>query len=490
VSIRGIAKSTGIYSVAVFAGRMSSFVLLPVYTRYLTPRDYGVLELLELTMYVFGTMVGMRLGEALLYHYSHAKDERGRQSVLGTAFLGAAALGTLLGALGILLSPWLSALVFRSADYVDFFRLMFLAFVLSLPQEVALSYMRARDRAGHYAAASLAKLAISAAANLTFLVGLGWGITGMLWGGLVSAAAQTVILAAYCLRDGLAWDGSLWRPMIRYGAPLGAGGLGFLVIHYGDRFYLQRHMTLDEIGIYSLAYKIGMLITYLQTPFDIYWRAQMFSLVRGPGGEKIYVRVCTYLTAGLCWVLLFLAVLSEPVLRVMAGRSFGDAAPYIPWVAAAYVLRTIGSHFRCAFLLEGRTHREAAVVWAGALVCLAAYSLLIPRYTLWGAVAATLLAFVVMFVMGLVQAQKVRHFPFEFGRMGYCGAVAAGLWAAFAQIRPEGPWPQALAGLGFVLSYPALLLAGGFFAADEKEALRRLMRSGFRLFRQPAPVAR
>ena len=55
-----ILKHAGIYSVAVIASRMASVLLLPVYTRYLKPSDYGVLELLEMTSFLFSTLIGLR----------------------------------------------------------------------------------------------------------------------------------------------------------------------------------------------------------------------------------------------------------------------------------------------------------------------------------------------------------------------------------------------------------------------------------------------
>ena len=67
---QNLLKSTGLYSIAVFAGRMASFILLPIYTRYLSPADYGVMELLDLTGSVLTILIGMRFGQSLFYFCS------------------------------------------------------------------------------------------------------------------------------------------------------------------------------------------------------------------------------------------------------------------------------------------------------------------------------------------------------------------------------------------------------------------------------------
>ena len=82
--VKEIVRGTSIYSIAILASRATAFVLLPVYTRYLTPEDYGVLELLELTSFVFSGVIGLKIGESLFYHYS-ATDSPEQKSYLRRA---------------------------------------------------------------------------------------------------------------------------------------------------------------------------------------------------------------------------------------------------------------------------------------------------------------------------------------------------------------------------------------------------------------------
>ena len=67
--------------------------LLPIYTRYLSPADYGVLELLDLTSFVLGSLLGGRLGDALCFFYAEAATPESRDTVVTTAFLSALVMG-------------------------------------------------------------------------------------------------------------------------------------------------------------------------------------------------------------------------------------------------------------------------------------------------------------------------------------------------------------------------------------------------------------
>ncbi len=471
-----IIKTAGIYSIAVAAGRMASFLLLPVYTRYLSPADYGVLELLELTSFIFSALIGMRIGDALFYYYAKANTPELKQQAVCTVFLGAGLLGAVGGTVGVALSPVLSKMVFGSEIYAAYFRMVFLTFSFSLSVEAGFCYLRALDRPVSYVGASIARLVVGIVLNVTLLMS-GLGIYAVLWSSLLTTAAMAVYLGGSAL-SGVRLQERFSRPLlfqfVRYSAPLGISGLSMFVINYGDRFFLQKFATLEEIGIYSLAYKLGMLITYIQTPFDVYWRSQMFSLVRKPNGDILFVRVATYLALGLAFVVLLFSLFTGPVLQWMVPSTFWGAAQYVPWIAAAYVIRTVGAHFRCVFLLEGQTSKEVQVTAVGTLTCLAGYSILIPRYRVWGAVASTVAGFAAMFAVGLWQAQKVRRYAYEYGRLAAVGVTTTALIVLFVFAKPQNPFLQI--GLGMVLAgvYPLVLLWLGFADDEERNLLGKL----------------
>ncbi len=468
--VKEIVRGTSIYSIAILASRATAFVLLPVYTRYLTPEDYGVLELLELTSFVFSGVIGLKIGESLFYHYSATDSPEQKRRTICTIYLGGALLGALGAAIGWFAAPWLSRLVLGSHDYIRHYHLVFVAFAGSLPVEVGLCYLRSLNRPAAYTSYTLARLGVAVTLNLILLIPFRMGVFAMLWSSLVTSLLMAALMARLTLANArIRTDFSfpLLGRFIRYSAPLGVSGLGMLVLNSADRFFLRRFASLSEVGLYALAYRCGVLITHLQMPFGIYWRAQMYSIVRRPEGEKIYTRVATYLMLGLSFLVLSFAFFGDPTLRILVPASYWPAGKLIPWIALAFSLRTLGGHFRCAFLLEARTVSELGVTSLGATVGLATYITLIPRFGIWGAVAGTMAAFGTMLAAGLWQAQRVRYFRFEFRRFGKLTLTALALAIAFSLVRTANPWVDILLGCAFVMAYPALLLLLRFFDGDE-----------------------
>jgi len=470
-----IVKSSAIYSIGLFAPTLASLILLPVYTRYLSPADYAVMDLLDTTRNLFSLLVGGRFAEALFYFYAGAQDEAERKRTVGTAMAGAALVGIAGALVGCLLSPWLSRLVFQTPRWTPYFYLCFVAFGLSLPMEMGFAWLRARDVPVQYVAASLARLGLNLVLTVAFLVVLHKGIAGVLWSGTVTNALVMLLVSVPCvLKTSLCFVPALFWKQFKFSVLLGASGVALLVIHSGDRYFLQRNVPLAQVGIYSIAYKIGMLISLVQAAFGQYWTGQMYFLIRGEGALRRFARINTYYMLVLVYSAVGVSVFAAPVVLTFTTSRFWSAIPYVPWIAAAYVLRSQGDYLRMAFYLDGKPASDTRLNWIAATFCLAAYATLIPRFTLWGAVAATALTFVVVTVLSWRWVRKLRPYWLEYARLSKLLAVGCLVAAAGILVRPPA-LPLAWAfGLVCALAFPALLYGTGFLEADEKDFLAAL----------------
>jgi O-antigen/teichoic acid export membrane protein len=473
VTYLSILRDSGIYSIAVVASRLVALVMAPVYTRYLTPADYGIMELLDLGLSLAAMLVGIRLGQSLFYYYFHAPTQQLRDRHLSTALISSILLGSAAGLLAFLSSGAASALIFGTPQYSGYARLAAVSLAFSFPSQIGLLCARALNRPVVYVAASLCQMAIALFFNVVLLVFFGLGVKAMLWGQIVSSGMVAVYMCWYVLWPiKTSFDFGILLQQFRYSFPLTLSSLGDFILHFGDRYFLRKAVSLSQIGIYSLAYKIGMLIPLAHLPFALYWGSQVVPIVRGPDGEKIYVRVCTYLTLGLTLVAVLLALFSRPLLAVLVTPAFRSAAVWVPWLVLAYVVRAVGAHIRSVFVVEARTGLEARVTWIGAAVCLAAYAALIPTFQVWGAVFATLLGFVVILFFSVWQAQSVRKFAFEFGRIARITAYGIATGVFFELVRPQRMWLEVLVGVAFAVAFLTTVWVSGLLAESEKRALR------------------
>jgi O-antigen/teichoic acid export membrane protein len=472
-----LAKTSN-YSIAMLASRAAAFILLPVYTHYLRPSDYGVLELLDLLASITGLLVGVNLGQGLFYFYFSAETDAARARWISAALFGAILLGSVAGLAGILLAAPISNFIFGNATYSSYVTLSLLALSVSVTSEVGYCFMRTLERVSHYVTTSLVTLGLSIILNVILLVGFQLGVKGIQISALVTGVGLAAYMIIYISRHiPISLDPVYLVRMIRYSMPLAIGGLGALVIHYGDRMFLRHRISLSELGIYSLGYKIGMLVAFCHAPFIMHWNSQVSALVRGPDAGRIFARASRYLAAALISVVVLLSVFVKPLLDIMVAPAFRMAYVLVPWIAFAYLLRSFGAHMQSVFIIEGRPQLEARANILGAICCVTGYALLIPPFKTRGAVAATIAGFLVVLIYSYYEAWRLRRFTLEFGRIGRMLLFGTTAIVAFYGISPVGFVNEV--GLASVCTavYGSLLFYCAGFDAEERESAQTLILS-------------
>lgn len=480
---RNIIRSSAIYSIAVIAPLAVSVMMLPVYTRYLSPSDYGVIEVLQTTGSLFGMFLGARFADALLYYYAQVQGIEEQHRVASTAMLGAVGLAILVGTLAWFIAPFVSQLVFQTQRWSSGVWLILLAFALSLPAEVGLAWLRARNRSTAFVVVSLGRLFLSIVVAIVLVAIRRLGVQGVLLTGVVTATPAAVGMAAWCLAvASYAFDVSLFRKLVGFALPLGATGLALFIIHSGDRFFLLRYVPLSDVGLYALAYKMGMMISLVQAAFSSYWFANVYHVASGEDGMLRFARVNTYQLLVLAYGAMLITVFSAPAIHLFATPRYFACLVYVPWITAAYVIRAEADFCRSVFFLEGKVGLDARLNWIAAIFCLAAYAVLIPVWKLWGAIAATALTFLLLLCLSWQQGMKLRPHTPETGRLVRIGSAALLLATLAIWLKPAAMWAQWSIGILAAFSFPALLALFGFFRPEEKDYAMHLYRRIAELF--------
>src|SRR5579863_7851577 len=145
---RSFASHAATYAIGNIARRFVGFVMLPIYTRFLTPADYGVIGLLTFALALLEPLLGARLGWAVPRFYFDAKDHRGRREVIWGALLitGSASAVSVIAL--VLLRNFASNILFGNGKYALALGL-FAITLLSQPIEtMGMTYLRLRERSG------------------------------------------------------------------------------------------------------------------------------------------------------------------------------------------------------------------------------------------------------------------------------------------------------------------------------------------------------
>jgi O-antigen/teichoic acid export membrane protein len=481
--IADVFKKTGkhslVYGAGSIAGRAVGFVMIPFYTHFLRPADYGVLELLDLTTFFLGTIVGLGLTSAIVRFFYDYQDEDERHEVVSTALLFGIVL---LGVVYLLLCPLsrtFSDSLFGTAEYGFYFRIVFASLCFDTVAELALAHVRARQLSVRATVFTLARLVMSLTFNVYFIAGLRLGVLGVLYSGLISSCTIAVVLTSTTLREvGSRFSRAKLAAMVRYGFPLIPMSLGMFVLNFSDRFFLQRFANLSEVGIYSLGYKLGMANGVLITsPFLLFWGPYALEIIQRPDGRELVARMQVYFTCVLLACTLAIAMIGDPLVRVLSPPEYHRAASVIPIVGLAYLFLGLSYFFRIGLSYTKRTKYMGFAVGGVALLNLPLNFMLIPRFYAMGAAWATLLSFAALALALFLTSQSVYAIPYEYRRMIKLLAAGAIVFAVSKLLPVASLIPALLVNGTCLLTLPLLLHGLRFFDNEELDHARAFART-------------
>lgn len=426
--IRALGKHTVIYGVGIVASKATGFIMLPVYTRYLDPHEYGVLELLGTTIEIIAMIAAVGLISTVFKFYSQYDDPREKQEVISTVIVMMVGIAAVTALIGIWMSPRLAQLVFARSDYAGYFRILFAVYFFQSGMAVIpLMYIRAVQDSMRFVGISLCKLAVQVALNVYFIVFLDWGVRGALCSALVAEAGVGCYLLYYTVRRiGWRFSMSKCRTMIRFGYPFVFVSLGGFLMTSADRYVLNIFSDLETVGLYALAYKFGFILsTVAFMPFNLVWESQRFEIAKREDGREIFRQVFFYCNIVIVALSLVICLFVRDFLAVMSAPSYRGAANIVPLILVIYILQIWAAFCNIGLFLKDRSRYMATSALMSAGAAMALLLILVPRYGAYGAGLATMSAWALRFLLVYRYSQTL--YPIEYGWAKQSALLATGV---------------------------------------------------------------
>ncbi len=468
--MRRLGKHSAIYGLGGIVSRVIAVFLLPLYTRYLEPSDFGAVGLLVGLSAVLVTILRAGISSAFFRFYFDAKDTTERLLVLRTSFWFTMASATAGLAAGVLLAEPLADLLLL--DDANLVRAAFVGIWAQMNYEQLTALFRVEERSGLFVIASLANIAVTIATTLVLVVGYDQGALGVIVGNFIGTLAVYLALLGYRRAQlGLQLSRPLLREMNRFGVPLVPSALALIALNFGDRFFLNELVGTAEVGRYELGVRIASAMVLLITAFRTAWPAFAYSIEDDDEAKRTYAFVLTYLVAAASWLALALGLLSPWLVRLLATPEYYEGGRVVALLAfgsvayAGYIVMAIG---------VGRAKRTKfnwVITGAAAALSVVLNLLLVPRYELIGSGIAAASAYTAMFLGMCWYAQRVFPTPYQWRRV----ATAAGGAVALTVLGKLLDVPLAVA-LALVAAYPLVLLLLGFTLPAERARLRSTLR--------------
>lgn len=469
--IKGLALRSAIYGTGDILLRVVNFLLLPIYTRLLTPADYGILAVTGLISVILAIFMSLSLHGFVSPLYFSVHSDQERRENIGTLFVFVIFIGGVIALLADrFLGPFFSSII-RSVPFDPYIRLAIWTTYFSVWGRIPLSLLQIQERSGIYVLFTLSSSLLQIGLALWFVVYLQHGINGLLTGYFLASLIMSVVHLILVLRNlKPSFKLDILKQALIFSIPLVPHELSGWILELSDRAILQWYVSLDQVGIYSLAYSYGSLINLIAYAINIAWVPFLYrtdSVER----EKTSVRfgqMGTYFVLILCLSGLFLGLAAQPVISVITAPSYHKSGEIAPWIVAALLLSGL-YYFPINFLfLRRKTAIVSQVTIISSITNIILNLLLIPVYGAIAAAWTTFLSYGIMLLLAWRFAFKVYPVVYEYRRLIILASTTVLLWVIGNILPWTSFWLEVIGKSTLLILFPIILERLGFFTEAEK----------------------
>lgn len=476
--VKSIAGKSLIYGLGSILLRSISLLVLPLYTRYLTPADYGIVALGSTLTALFTVILPLSLYSAVLRFYFLTESESERRRVVGTIWLAMVGISLVISLVLDFAGARLFEVVFPQLPFDPYVRISIWTAFLGVFGFVPLNLFQAKEQPGGYVRWTAAALILTVGLTILFVVFLEQGAYGYLLATLIANAVFAVPFIVVTLRDA---DFCIvikhMKKALGFSLPLVPHGLASWILSVSDRAILQFYVSVSALGLYSLGYTFGTIQIIISSAIDSAWIPFVFKRVaaEGDAAKPQLARLLTYYVLTLCTVAVGLCLFARDAIYILTAESFHPAYQVVPIIVIAYLwngLYVLPANF--LFLKSKTVWLPFATVTAG-LVNITINLTLAPHYGIMAAAWATFVAFFVMLVLLLVIAHRVYPFPYEYRRILMIFGATAAVICVGLSINLS-LYADILLKLSLFSVFLLTLMFGGFLSTSERIALSMFAR--------------
>jgi len=392
------------------------FLLLPILTTYLSPADYGLVDIFFNISLIATPIIGLSIVQSISRYYFEEID---LARFVTTVFVVLLSIGSII----ILV---VSGATFFVEEFIGGFDfppiIIVVAMIYTLFSQIAeilLVYWRVSYQTVKFGVFRIAKTATDLGLSIALIVGFGMGWEGRVLPQISVALLFGIIAIVILYRKGLLRNLKInkeyKKEALSFSSPLVFHTLGANLIGFSDRFFILFMLGLSDVGIYSVGYQIGMVVALLQNSFNQAWVPFFFEkLKQNVYAEKLRIVKITYAYFGFMLVLVLLFYFLTPyIYEYFIGSSYESGAVIVFWILIGYAFNGMYKMLVNYLFYLKKTKLVAFCTLGLALLNLILNYFLIQLNGIEGAAQATAITFFLLFVVMFILSERMYKMPWK-----------------------------------------------------------------------------
>ncbi|MGH7180805.1 MAG: oligosaccharide flippase family protein, partial [Nitrospiraceae bacterium] len=448
------------YGLSMVLARSIGLILLPILTRFLSPADYGTIELLAVAFALLNLVLPLEVSQGMVRLQADEKDLRRKADYASTAFWFTASVFGGFVVLAWITREYLSRWLFGASGYELVFSLAVLAMTFNALLYVVQNQLRFNLQSRAFGLSNVLLALVTMAGSVALIVGLSTGVSGYFiasLGGNVVALVFGVAMVSKPRVVDLRFNPVQLREMLAFSAPLVLSGVAVYLTSYADRWLVRYWLGLESLGLYGVAFRIASVTGVVVASLQMAITPLVLRNYSDPQTPLVLRTLLTCLLAAILPAVGLLAALSKELVVFFAGSNFEAAAPAAGWLSLGVVLTSLYV-FAPGMGLAKQTKRIALVNGAVSGCNVTLGLVLIPILGIMGAALAYVAGGLAMITLYFKGSHRFYAIPYPFRRYTASLMVILIVLTVFAVSDLQLSWRLVVWAIGTMMVWISLFI--------------------------------
>lgn len=399
-----LAVNSVTFAAANFGSSILRFIIVPFYTYYMTTAEYGTVDMLTTTVSLVLPIMLMAINEAVLRYA--LKKEVDNSKIIMSSFLV-----LVVGAVIFLLTYFLCDFLNVKRGLWGYF---YILLIVQGSYNILSNYTRGIGKSAAFATAGIINTAVLLGSNVLLLAVFRMGFTGYMVSlllGFVVASLFLVIVDRKTFRFSVKnIDFQLIKNMLKYSIPLIPTAMMWWVMNASDRYVITWFLGVSVTGIYAVSHKIPTVINMLYSIFQQAWQVSAVEEGEAKDKEKFYSNIYGIFGSMLFIAASMIILIDRPLIRLVIESSYEDAWRYVPFLVISAIFSSLAGFLGINYVVAEKTVGAFVTSAITAVINLVLNIVLTPIIGMQGTALATMIGFVVLWLIRSVDTQKYIRF--------------------------------------------------------------------------------
>lgn len=397
---KNLILNTFILGIGTFSSKILVFLLLPIYTSYLSKSDYGVVDLIVQTSNLLIPVVSLGITNGVI---RFGLDSSYRKKDVFTT-----GLVSVLG--GFLIFLILATILSKIINFSAYIKLIYLYVFFSNLRSLCSQFVRAKNLIRLYSFDGVLSTFTTALFTILFIVKFKMGVYGYIYAIILSDFLSALFLffsvKLYKYINFNFHNKAIVKNILKYTIPLIPTTILWWVTNVSARYFISYMLGTEANGLYAISYKIPTLITLLSTIFIDAWQISAIKEKNKTERENFFTNVFKSYASLVFISGSFLILTIKIVTSALVSEAFYQSWQYAPFLILSTSFSCLVNFLGSIYFLEKKSNLSLITTLIGATVNISLNYLLIPRVGINGASFAAFISYMSVFIIRALNTRK------------------------------------------------------------------------------------